>query len=307
LLLGAVVLWAACAASGQPVEPALLGEGVISTPDYELNAAFLPDGRTVFFTKSTADMAFWTIVSSRLVGDRWSEPEIAPFSGEHSDADLSVAPDGRRLVFISRRPVPGRPGPAVPHIWFVDRTETGWSEPKNAAALNSDAGEYYPSIAADGTLYFESARRGGQGRADVYRAQPAGGGYGEPENLGVPINSEFNEGDAVIAPDQSFLILTITGRADEAGRGDLYIAERRNDRWSAPRRLPDGINSPALEFCPSLSPDGRTFYFTSTRGFASGVGQRPKDYSELTARLRGVRNGLGNIYQVPMTAVRTPR
>jgi Tol biopolymer transport system component len=307
LLCAALVVWAACAASGQPVEPTLFGEGVISTPDYELNAAFLPDGRTVFFTKSTADMSFWTIVSSRLAGDRWSEPEIAPFSGEHSDADLSVAPDGRRLVFISRRPVPGSPGPGVPHIWFVDRTERGWSEPKNAAALNSDAGEYYPSIAADGTLYFESARRGGLGRADVYRARPLNGQYGEPENLGLPVNSEFNEGDAVIAPDQSFLILTITGRADDAGRGDLYISERRNDRWSAPRRLPDGINSPALEFCPSLSPDGLTFYFTSTRGVGPGAGQRPKDDPELTARLRGVLNGLGNIYQVPMTSVRPAR
>ena len=134
LLYPAFLVWAACAAAGRPVEPALFAEGVISTSDYELNTAFLPDGRTVFFTKSTADMGFWTIVSARLVGDRWSEPEIAPFSGEHSDADLAVAPDGRRLVFISRRPIPGRPGPAVPHIWFVDRTDSGWSEPKHAAS-----------------------------------------------------------------------------------------------------------------------------------------------------------------------------
>lgn len=301
LLIGTLAVSAACGAHGQPIEPQVFGEGVISTPDYELNAAFLPDGRTVFFTKSTADMGFWTIVSSRLVGDRWSEPEIAPFSGEHSDADLCVAPDGRRLAFISRRPVPGRAGPLVPHIWYVDRTADGWSAPVNASALNSDAGEYYPSIAADGTLYYDSARRGGHGRADVYRAPLVNGQYGEPVNLGVPVNSEFNEGDAVIAPDQSVLILTITGRADDAGRGDLYIAEQRDGRWTPPARLPDGVNSPALEFCPSLSPDRRTFYFTSTRAGASG---RPKDYAELLARLRGVRNGLGNIYQVPMTIVR---
>ena len=181
-------LWvaAACAALGvtvqlvppaPPVRPELFGADVISTPDYELNAAFLPDGRTVFFTKSTADMSFWTIVMSRLVGDRWTEPEIAPFSGEHSDADLSVAPDGSRLVFISRRPVPGAPGPAVPHVWFVERTARGWSEPRNAASLNSSAGEYYPSVAADGTVYFESARPGGKGRADVYRARLVNGQY----------------------------------------------------------------------------------------------------------------------------------
>jgi Tol biopolymer transport system component len=303
-LLLALMICVACVAAGQPVRPELFAEGVISTPDYELNAAFLPDGKTVYFTKSTADMSFWTIVSSRLVGDRWSEPEIAPFSGEHSDADLSVTPDGSRLVFISRRPLDGRSGPAVPHIWLVERTPAGWSQPTNAAALNSDDGEYYPSVAADGTLYFESARRGGRGRADVYRARLVNGQYGPPEHLGEPLNSELNEGDAVIAPDQSFMILTITGRPDDAGRGDLYISEQRDGRWSLPKRLPDSINSPALEFCPSLSPDGRTLYFTSTRAQAMSESGRPKNYAELTARLRGVENGLGNIYRVAMAAVR---
>jgi len=66
-------------------------------------------------------------------------------------------------------------------------------------------------------------------------------------------------------------------------------------------------NSPALELCPSLSPDGRMFYFTSTRMQNGGSGspktQTPKTYAALTARLRGVHNGLGNIYCVPMAAL----
>jgi hypothetical protein len=300
-------LAAACVAAVQPVVPELFGEGVISTPDYELNAAFLPDGKTVYFTKSTANMGFWTIVSSRLIDGRWTEPEVAPFSGTFSDADLAVTPDGTRLVFISRRPVPGNPGRPVPHIWYVDRTAAGWTEPRNATPLNSDAGEYYPSAAADGTLYFESARAGGKGRADVYRSRLLNGEYCAPENLGAPLNSEFNEGDAAIAPDQSFLILTINGRPDDTGMGDLYISVQKAGAWSSPRHLPQGVNSPALEFCPSLSPDGRYLYFTSTRGF--GVApwetlERPLNYQGLTARLHGLLNGLGNIYRVPLAAVR---
>lgn len=256
LLLALVLACATGFLAAEAVRPALFAEGVISTTDFELNAAFLPDGKTVFFTKAAPDMTFWTIVSSRLTPTGWSEPEIAPFSGRYSDADLCVAPDGSRMAFISRRPVPGRLGPPVPHIWFVVRTADGWSEPRNAAALNSDAGEYYPSIAADGTMYFASARPGGLGRGDVYRSRPVSGEYGAPE--------------------------------------------------SAPRRLPNGINSPATEFCPSLSPDGRTLYFTSTRGRAEDALTAPRSYSELTARLRGIHNGLGNIYWVPMSAVREP-
>jgi Tol biopolymer transport system component len=300
--LAAAVL-SICAAA-QAVLPELFGEGVISTTDYELNTAFLPDGNTVFFTKSTPNMGFWTIVYSQLRDGRWSEPVVAPFSGSYSDADLCASPDGRRLVFISRRPLPGQSRGSVPHLWYVDRTGDGWSEPQNAAALNSDAGEYYPSVAADGTLYFESARPGGKGRADVYLSRLVDGKYSPPENLGAPLNSEFNEGDAVIAPDRSFMILTITGRPDDMGSGDLYISERHAGEWTAPKHLPAGINSPALEFCPSLSPDGRHLYFTSTRGAPPPSPDRPLNYQDLVGRLRGLMNGLGNVYRVPMSEVR---
>jgi Tol biopolymer transport system component len=291
-------------ASGQAVTPEVFGEGLISTGDFELNAAFLPDGQTLIFTKSTPNMGFWTIVISRLKDGHWSEPEVAPFSGRYSDADLSVAPDGKRLVFISRRPVPGKPGRPVPHIWYVDRTADGWSEPRNAETLNSEAGEYYPSVAADGTVYFASARAGGKGRADLYRSRLVNGTYAAPENLGGPVNSEFNEGDTMIAPDQSFLIMTITGRPDDLGGGDLYISEQKDGVWSAPRHLPAGINSPSVEFCPSLSPDGRWLYFTSTRSQEPGEAGRALTYRELMTRVHSVRNGLGDIYRVPMAQVR---
>jgi hypothetical protein len=291
-------------AAFQSAPPELFGEGVISTPDYELNAAFLPDGKTLFFTKSTANMGFWTIVSSRLVDGRWTEPEVVPFSGKYSDADLCVTPEGRRLIFISNRPIPGRTGRPVPHIWYADRTAAGWSEPRNAAALNSEAGEYCPSAAADGTLYFESARSGGKGRSDIYRARLVNGEYAQPENPGSPLNSEFNEGDAAIAPDQSFLILTSSGRPDDTGMGDLYISENHEGVWTSPRHLPSGVNSSSREFCPSLSPDGKFLYFTSTRGFGTEPQERPLTYRELSRSLHGIGNGLGNIYRVTLSSVR---
>jgi Tol biopolymer transport system component len=279
----------------------LFGEGVISTTDYELNSAFLPDGKTVFFTKSTANLGFWTIVSSRLENGQWSEPEVATFSGRYSDADLCASPDGKRLVFISRRPVPDKPGRPVPHLWYVDRTPGGWSEPRNIGALNSEAGEFYPSVAADGTLYFETSRPGGKGRADVYRSRLVNGEYTAAENLGAPLNSEFNEGDSVIAPDQSFLIMTITGRPDDMGGGDLYVAEQKDGVWSSPRHLPAAINSTSIEFCPSLSPDGRYLYFTSARPMEMISPEHAVTYRDVLGRLRGVMNGMGNIYRIPLT------
>jgi Tol biopolymer transport system component len=284
-------------------EPVLFGEGVISTPDYELNAAFTPDGRTVYFTKSTTNLGFWTIVVSHFRNGAWTTPEVAPFSGQYSDADPFVSPDGKRLFFISRRPVPGF-SRREPHIWFVERTSAGWSEPKNVTILNGDSGEYYPSVAADGTLYFAAIRPGGKGRNDLYRSRIVDGAYQAPENLGEPLNSPLNEGDTVVAPDQSFLIVTITGRPDDMGASDLYISEHKDGAWSAPRHLGPKVNSKALEFCPILSPDGKYLFFTSARGFGQEPLERPLSYGELLDRLRGIRNGLGNVYQIDLSAIR---
>ena len=86
--------------------------------------------------------------------------------------------------------------------------------------------------------------------------------------------------------------------------GDLYISENKDGVWTSPRHLPPGVNSTALEFCPSLSPDGRFLYFTSTRGFGIEPQERPLNYQELSRSLHGIGNGLGNIYRVPVASLR---
>src|SRR5262245_29868008 len=86
--------------------PALFAPGVISTGDYDSHPAFTPDGRTVYFLKITPDFNFWTIVVSHLAGERWSEPEVAPFSGQYADGDPFITADGNQFFFVSRRPRP---------------------------------------------------------------------------------------------------------------------------------------------------------------------------------------------------------
>src|SRR5262245_65472437 len=72
-------------ASTRPLpEPILFGEGTISTGDMDLNAAFTPDGRTLYFTKRTPKFQFWVIVVSHFQRGRWSETEVVELSGMHS-------------------------------------------------------------------------------------------------------------------------------------------------------------------------------------------------------------------------------
>src|SRR5262245_1349597 len=112
-------------ASADPIpEPRIFAEGVISTGDYETHPAFTPDGGTLYFVKSTPTFSFWTILVSRFENGRWSTPEVAPFSGQHSDADPFITADGKQLYFISNRPWPGQTTRNL-DIWVMDRNDKG--------------------------------------------------------------------------------------------------------------------------------------------------------------------------------------
>src|SRR4029079_6027576 len=115
--------------------------------------------------------------------------------------------DGSKLYFISNRPVPSKAKPGL-DIWVMERSSTGWSEPKNLGApINSPGNEWYPTVADNGTIYFGSDREGGKGRTDIYRAKLVDGKYTEAENLGEAINTQFNEFEPLVAPDESLLLV----------------------------------------------------------------------------------------------------
>jgi len=286
-------------ASHKPLrEPTIFAEGVISTGDFDSHPAFTADGKTLYFVRSTPTFNLWTILVSRFEKGRWSTPEIAPFSGQYSDADPFIPADGSRFYFISNRPVGKKSKPDL-DIWVMEKTGAGWGQPNNlGAAVNSPGSEWFPTVAANGTIYFGSDREGGKGRTDIYRSRLVNGKYTEAENLGDAINTQLNEFEPLIATDESFLILMTGGRADGRGGFDLYISYNRDGAWTKPANLGDKINSSGNEYSPAISPDGKYFFWTSTRGFADKPLEKRLNYQELMKKLRSPRNGLGDIYQI---------
>jgi Tol biopolymer transport system component len=246
--------------------PELFAPGIVSTDNTELNSVFTPDGKEFYFSIRKDDK--YTIMFMQQDDGRWSEPKVTTFSTDYSNVDMCVSYDGEMMFYGSNRPLSGQ-GPAEPgfDIWMVRRTETGWSEPENLGPeVNSGEHQIYPTVTKDGTLYFQSRRDGNVGGSDVYRARLADGKYLKPENVGNAINTEANEGDVLIAPDESFLIVSSRGRSDSLGGSDLYISFRRPDgSWTNAKNMGKVINSDATEYCPMLSPDGRYLFFTSTR------------------------------------------
>ncbi len=290
------------AAPGPLREPTIFAEGVISTGDYESHPAFTPDGAAIYFLKNTPAFDYWTIFVSEFRQGRWSEPELAPFSGRYKDADPFITADGKQFFFISDRPVAGKAHHDL-DIWTMEKTATGWSEPHNLGApVNSEGNEWYPTVAADGTLYFGSDRPGGKGKTDLYRSRLVGGKYTEPENLGDAINTERDEYEPFIAPDQSFLIFMADNR-EGRGDSDLFVSYQCDGRWTKSVPLGVQINSPANEYSPKISPDGKYFFFTSTRSKSKALAQHPFDTKSYLASIRSAGNGLGDIYQIDLDAL----
>lgn len=285
--------------------PQLWGEGVISTRDDEFGAQLTEDGGTVFFDRTVPRNQLYTIHVSHLSGGSWSPPEVAPFSGTWRDSDPVLSGDGRRMFFVSDRPREGKPVQDF-DIWYVDRTAAGWSTEARhlEGPPNSDEGsEYFASTTRDGTLYFTSSRPGSKGGIDVWRSRLVDGRYAEPENLGDAINAPGRVNiEALVAPDESFLLVGAFGHPDGLGDCDLFVSWNKNGVWQPLQNLGPRVNSVARDYSPRLSPDGRYLFFASERGLPTQE-HRPGTYRELIAAMNGTLNGLGNIYRIDLKAV----
>lgn len=244
---------------------AVFEEGVVSTRAEEWRISFTPDGGTAYFARSegffpqTRDA---TIMETTLIDGTWSEPVVAPFSGEFPDIDPWVSPDGARIYFSSIRPVDGEPRRDA-ELFRVDREADGWSEPVHLAALGSELDELGLSVAADGSAIFASDRPGGEGGWDLYAAVTDSDTFAAPEPV-AELNSPIWEFNPAVDATGTTLIFTSINRPGGVGLGDLFASARDGDAWSEAKPL--SLNTLADEYHASLSPDGSTLYFVRRSG-----------------------------------------
>lgn len=267
--------------TGSTADSQIFSPGVISDEKWQWRITFAPDGRTAYFAESDGFFPGTrkaTIYESRLRDGKWSEPTVAPFSGTYSDIDPFITPDGRRLYFSSIRPVDGAERTDL-DLWMVEKLPSGWGAPVNLGPeVNTAADELYASASSDGTLYFAS---GPQAPAagkhwDIYRARAAGNRFGaskrfaKREALGPGVNTQPSATDPgpqaawefnpeISTDGKSLLFCSL--RPGGAGLGDLYVSRFVNGEWAPATSLGPSVNTPADEYHPTMTRDGRQLYF----------------------------------------------
>ncbi|MEM1131976.1 MAG: hypothetical protein AAGH53_03480 [Pseudomonadota bacterium] len=248
------------------MEPQVFAPGLISLDDErELNSVFSPDGKTFMFSRIVNGV--FKMFYSRLRDDgSWQQPRMAAPSKTypgHSEVDMMFSPDGDWVYFISDRPLEGY-SLERHNIWRSKVTQNGLLTPEPLGPeINTAGHDLYPMLVSDGSLYYSAIREDTVGARDSYRAQYADGAFETPVNLGPAINSDMDEGDIYVSPDESYIIHVSSGRPDGLGDGDLYISFKQADgSWSKDVNMGPTINTAGIDYCPMVTPDGKYLFFT---------------------------------------------
>jgi len=288
-----------------PEAAKIFGEGVVSTSMYERDMALSPDGTEMFYTIVSPQNTFSAIIYLRKdQHNNWSRPEVASFSGQFSDMEPAFTSDGRKLFFVSNRPLAGDSAKDF-DIWYVEKQNDKWANPVNIGKpINTDANEFYPSVAANGNLYFTAAYDKGKGKEDIYLAKWENGRYANPVSLDSTVNSSFYEFNAFVSPDEQFIIFTSFGRKDDKGRGDLYMSRKdASGKWQPAKNL-SMINSDRLDYCPFVSFDKKIFFFSSERSALKETFiNTPAKYQTLVDQRNSILNGQSNIYWIRLDEI----
>ncbi len=276
--------------------PEIFAPGIISTGYHDGCITFSPDGNELFY--HFGGHGRMVILHMKQENGRWTMPQVASFSGQYRDGEPHFSHDGNKLLFRSTRPLDGK-GEPMEYVdnWIVERSETGWGEPKNLGRpINSEKNDLYPMLSRTGDLYFASDRDGGW---DIYVSKFEDGEYAEPRKLSDAINSEFGDWDAYLAPDESYLLFGSNGRSDGFGESDLFISFRKKDgTWTKSKNMGSQINTFYREVDPVVSPDGKYIFFRSNRRIHESYSETPITYDELLRIFDSPGNGEGDIYWV---------
>jgi len=161
---------------------------LVNSPEHDATSGLSSDGTTMFIFKYK-EKDGGDIYVSNLVGNTWSKPEHLNknINSKAHESSVSLSYDSKRLYFISDREA----GLGAGDIYYSDKDAKGdWGPAVNVGpSLNTKYGEEGVFIHPDGkTIYFSSKAHSTMGGYDIFKSTFENGKWGEPVNMGYPIN-----------------------------------------------------------------------------------------------------------------------
>lgn len=189
-----------------------------------------------------------------------------PINSVFHDATVGLSIDGQKL-FIYRDNKKG-----IGNIYVTEKKGNEWTNPEELPSpITSKSQETSASYDYTGkTIYFVSDRPEGKGGKDIYKStQNKDGKWGEAENLGAMINTEFDEDAIFLHPDGKTLYFSSNGN-NSMGGFDIFKSTLEKGKWGKPVNLGCPINSAGDDVFFVLSANGEHGYYASEKTGGKG-------------------------------------
>ncbi|TAI47598.1 PD40 domain-containing protein [Flagellimonas allohymeniacidonis] len=230
----------------------------------EGSITFSPEMDEIFFNQRKPRESH-NVYTIKWVNGSWTTPQLARFSTntKYLDVHPRFNPQGNRLYFGSRRPLPDTTETSGFHQWYVDKNENGWGEPVPMAKPLVDRWIMCVTASENGNLYYTSREEGQKPENEgIYFALNQEGKLGPSQKMGKEINEPGTWiAHPYIAPDESYIIYDAE-RTSIPENGDLYISFNKNGVWSESYSLGPEINTDLSENAATVSPDGKYLFFS---------------------------------------------
>jgi peptidoglycan-associated lipoprotein len=203
---------------------------------------------------------------------KWSKPQVIEEFAQNSfdDGALCLADDGKMLYFTRCRfdntKVLGA------EVFVSKRTAGTWGDPESLPLTGDSLVNAHPAVSPDNlTLYFVSDKPGGMGGKDIWKAtrDTPDGQWGEPLNMGYPVNTRGDELFPTVAPDGE-LYFSSNGHPGIGGLDIYRLGKDAKDSLAA-INVGAPINSLADDFAMNFHPKEKRGMFSSSRDNNNGI------------------------------------